>query len=106
MVDRVVQQQEDKPSPLPPFLSTVPRQNLTAINISFKTHGLAVFSLNKVSLRLIGYSSGPYSSKGSQDVAMVYISSIRLETTRWELKIVRQQSNLMAKLLLKIVTLC
>ncbi len=75
MVDRVVQQQEEKPSPLPPFLSTVPRQNLTAINISFKTHGLAVFSLNKVGLRLIGYSSGPYSSKGSQGVAIVYISS-------------------------------
>ncbi|AZU48352.1 hypothetical protein C3B79_2594 [Aeromonas hydrophila] len=37
---------------------------------------------------------------------MVYISSIRLETTRCELKIVRQQSNLMANLLFKIVVLC
>lgn len=57
-IDRAVQQ-ESKPNSLPPFLSTFPRQNLTAIKISFKTHGLAVFSLNKRGQPLIGYSSGP-----------------------------------------------
>lgn len=54
-----------------PFLSTVPRQNLTAIKISFKSHGTAVFLLNKRGQRLIGYSSGPQSPKGSQGATMV-----------------------------------
>lgn len=85
LIDRVVQQ-EGKPNSLPPFLSTFPRQNLTAIKISFKTHGLAVFSLNKVSLRLIGYSSGPQSPKGSQEVAMSYTSLIWLKIALWELQ--------------------
>lgn len=62
---------EEKPSPLLPFLSTVPRQNLTAIKISFKSHGTAVFLLNKRGQRLIGYSSGPQSPKGSQGATMV-----------------------------------
>ncbi len=43
LLDRAVQQQEERPPPLPPFLSTVPRQNLTAIKISFKSHELVVF---------------------------------------------------------------
>ncbi|MCY9810700.1 hypothetical protein, partial [Aeromonas caviae] len=73
---RAVQQQEKRPSPLPPFLSTFPRQNLTAIKISFKSHGSAVFLLNRNGRPLIGYySSGPYSPRGNQDIAMFYIFS-------------------------------
>lgn len=63
------------PTALPPLVSRLKRQNLTAIKISFKTHGLAVFSLNNRGRRLIGYSSDPHSPKGSQGVAIVYISS-------------------------------
>lgn len=43
LVDRAVQQPEEKPSPLPPLLLTFPCQNLTAIKISFKSHELVVF---------------------------------------------------------------
>ncbi len=85
MVDRAVQQ-KGKPYTLPPLIFMFSRQNLTAIKISFKTHDLAVFSLNKVSLRLIGYSSGPQSPKGSLGMAMVCPTSIRLKTALWELK--------------------
>src|SRR5690606_17359982 len=73
------------PAPLPPLIFTFPRQNLTAIKISFKTHGLAVFSLNKRGQPLIGYSSGPQCLKGSQGVAMVCLSYIRLITALGEL---------------------
>ncbi len=65
-VDRAEQQPEEKPSPLPPFLSTFPRQNLTAIKISFKSHGSAVFLLNRNGQPLIGYSSGPQSQKATE----------------------------------------
>lgn len=86
LVDRAVQQQEERPSPLLPFLSTFPCQNLTAIKISFKSHGSAVFLLNRSGQRLIGYSSDPQSPKGSQGVVMVYPSSIWLKRALRELK--------------------
>ncbi len=47
------------PTALPPLVSRLKRQNLTAIKISFKTDGVAVFLLNRRGQRLIGYSSGP-----------------------------------------------
>lgn len=78
---------EEKPSPLLPFLSTVPRQNLTAIKISFKSHGSAVFLLNKTGQRLIGYSSGPQSPKGSQGVVIVHFFLILLESSTTEAEI-------------------
>lgn len=78
---------EEKPSPLLPFLSTVPHQNLTAIKISFKSHGSAVFLLNKTGQRLIGYSSGPQSPKGSQGVVIVHFFLILLESSTTEAEI-------------------
>ncbi|AXV34081.1 hypothetical protein BFW41_09145 [Aeromonas hydrophila] len=87
LVDRAVQQQRRKPSPLPPFLSTFPCKNLTAIKISFKSHGSAVFLLNRSGQRLIGYSSGPQSPKGSQGVVMAHFFLILLEGSTTEAEI-------------------
>lgn len=76
---RAVQQQRRKPSPSPPFLSTFPRQNLTTIKISFKSHGTAVFLLNRSGRPLIGYPSGP-------QIQNVWFVSIQLTTALRELK--------------------
>ena len=76
------------PTPLPSSLaSRLKCQNLTAIKISFKTHGLAVFLLNKSGQRLIGYSSDPQSPKGSQGVVIVHFFLILLESSTTEAEI-------------------
>ncbi|WP_324004480.1 hypothetical protein [Aeromonas hydrophila] len=80
-----VQQQRRKPSPSPPFLSTFPRQNLTAIKISFKSHGSAVFLLNKTDQHLIGYSSGSQSPKGNRAQLMFDQRPIWLKAALGEL---------------------
>lgn len=60
---------------------------MTNIKISFKSHGSAVFLLNKSGQCLIGYSSDPQSPKGSQGVAMVQYSSIMLKDSTPEAEI-------------------
>ena len=81
---------EEKPSPLPPFLLTFPCKNLTTLKISFKSHGTAVFLLNRSGRPLIGYySSGPYSPRGIQRVAMFNPILFSLKAAQRKLKSVR-----------------